>query len=102
MVTFVKDRPKLTKNSKHKTIRGYLKTKKAKRSPKRTSKPKGPEILADSVIEGMQEKKGQEIVTIDNGNGKIHMLEFHINHGNSHAFSDFRRKYERRSIGVWL
>jgi len=78
MVTFVKDKPKLAKNSKHKTIREYLKTKKAKRSPRRTSKPKESEILTDTVIEGMQEKKGQEIVSIDIRNFKSAIADFFV------------------------
>ena len=55
-----------------------MKTKKATRSHKRTSKQKGAEILTDSVIEGMQEKKGQEIVTIDIRNFKSAIADFFV------------------------
>ena len=52
--------------------------KKAKRAPKRTAKKKGSEHLADSVITGMQEKKGQEIVSIDIRKFKNSFTDFFI------------------------
>lgn len=54
-----------------------MKTKKAPRPHKRT-KAKGSEILAGSVIEGMQEKKGQEIVSIDIRNFKSAIADFFV------------------------
>jgi len=55
-----------------------LKTKKATRPRKRASKPDGSETLAGSVIEGMQEKKGQEIVSIDIRNFKSAIADFFV------------------------
>jgi ribosome-associated protein len=55
-----------------------LKTKKATRPRRRTSKPEGSEILAGSIIEGMQEKKGQEIVSIDIRNFKSAIADFFV------------------------
>ena len=52
--------------------------KKAKRAPKRTVKKKESEHLADSVITGMQEKKGQEIVSIDIRKFKNSFTDFFI------------------------
>src|SRR5215212_8750492 len=77
MVTFVKDKSKL-RNIPNKNHRLYLKTKKATRPRKRASKPEGSEILAGSVIEGMQEKKGQEIVSIDIRNFKNAIADFFV------------------------
>jgi len=52
--------------------------KKAKRAKKPAAKKKGSEHLADSVITGMQEKKGQEIVSIDIRKFKNSFTDFFI------------------------
>ena len=78
LVTFVKDKNKLNKNYNTKIIRVYLKTKKAARPRRRTTKAKESELLAGSVIEGMQEKKGQEIVSIDISNFKSAIADFFV------------------------
>ena len=52
--------------------------KKAKRKPGRTAKQKESEKLAGSVITGMQEKKGQEIVSIDIRKFKNSITDFFI------------------------
>ena len=52
--------------------------KKAKRPVKRTAKVKGSEKIADSVIAGMQEKKGQEIVSIDIRKFKNTITDFFV------------------------
>ena len=60
--------------------------KKAKRPQKRTAKKKGSEHLADSVITGMQEKKGKEIVSIDIRKFKNSFTDFFIIcHAESHT-----------------
>lgn len=60
--------------------------KKAKPTKKRIIKKKGSEYLADSVITGMQEKKGQEIVSIDIRKFKNSITDFFIIcHAESHT-----------------
>jgi len=60
--------------------------KKAKRPSKRAAKKKGSEQIADSVITGMQEKKGQEIVSIDIRKFKNSITDFFIIcHAESHT-----------------
>jgi ribosome-associated protein len=63
--------------------------KKSKRPAKRTTKKtkkKGSEQLADSIITGMQEKKGQEIVSIDIRKFKNSIADFFIIcHAESHT-----------------
>lgn len=55
-----------------------MKTKKATRPQRRTSRRDGSEILTRSIIEGIQEKKGQEIVSIDIRNFKSAIADFFV------------------------
>lgn len=55
-----------------------MKTKKTTRPRKRALRTEGSEILTGSVIEGMQEKKGQEIVSIDIRNFKSAVADFFV------------------------
>ncbi|MBK5284383.1 MAG: ribosome silencing factor [Bacteroidia bacterium] len=52
--------------------------KKAKRPLKRIAKTKESEKLADSIIKGMQEKKGQEIMSIDIRKFKNAITDFFV------------------------
>jgi ribosome-associated protein len=52
--------------------------KKARRPQKRAAKKKGSQHIADSVITGMQEKKGQDIVSIDIRKFKNSIADFFI------------------------
>jgi ribosome-associated protein len=82
----VKEKSKIIFYPKTENPATQLMIKKTKRPKKKVSRKKGSEHLAESVISGMQEKKGQEIVSIDIRKFKNAIADFFIIcHAESHT-----------------